>query len=102
MQSMTAMVMNSGSRNGTAAGTVLVKDIRSGTGSTSFGFLTNIDGTLFFQANDGVQGNELWRSDGNAANTVMVKDIFTGNVVREPKQFTPTSMARSSSRSTMV
>jgi ELWxxDGT repeat protein len=67
--------------DGTAAGTVLVKDIRPGTDSgVSIGilsYLTNVNGTLFFAANDGTNGVELWKSDGTAAGTVMVKDINT-------------------------
>ena len=50
--------------NGTAAGTVLVKEIRRGPGSRSMQSLTNAGGTLYFVANDGVHGKELWRSDG--------------------------------------
>ena len=37
--------------------------------------LTNVNGVLYFRANDGVHGSELWRSDGTAAGTVMVADI---------------------------
>jgi ELWxxDGT repeat protein len=68
--------------DGTAAGTVMVKDINlipNGTvslsGSSNPGCLANVNGTLFFQATDGVHGYELWKSDGTAAGTVMVKDI---------------------------
>lgn len=35
-------------------------------------------GTLLFAANDGVHGVALWRSDGTAAGTWMVKDLVTG------------------------
>ena len=41
--------------------------------------LTNVNGTLFFAADDGTHGNELWKSDGTAAGTVLVKDINTGS-----------------------
>jgi ELWxxDGT repeat protein len=37
--------------------------------------LVNVNGTLVFQANDGTHGWELWRSDGTAEGTVLLKDI---------------------------
>ena len=43
------------------------------------GNLTNVNGTLFFAANDGTHGYELWKSDGTAAGTVLVKDINPGS-----------------------
>ena len=58
-----------------AAGTVLVADINPGTGSSYPRYLTNVNGTLFFSANDGTHGYELWESNGTAAGTVLVKDI---------------------------
>src|SRR5262249_17967576 len=66
-------------------GTVLVKDIRPG--SSPYGFplsssptnLTAVGNTLFFAANDGVTGEELWKSDGTAAGTGLVKDIRPGS-----------------------
>jgi len=67
--------------DGTAAGTVLVMDIFTGTnwygGPNSSGpsNLTNVNGTLFFTANDGTHGIELWKSDGTASGTILVKDI---------------------------
>jgi ELWxxDGT repeat protein len=64
--------------DGTAAGTVLVKDIRPGYSGFGPGNLTAVGNTLFFQAYDGVNGRELWKSDGTAAGTVLVKDIRPG------------------------
>jgi ELWxxDGT repeat protein len=78
--------------DGTAAGTTLVKDIFPGesTYQGTYGGpytypnssnptdLTNVNGTLFFRANDGVNGYELWKSDGTPAGTKLVKDIFSG------------------------
>lgn len=64
--------------DGTEAGTVLVKDICIGAGSSDLSSLTNIDGTLYFIANDGSTGAELWKSDGTEAGTVQVKDINPG------------------------
>ncbi len=61
--------------DGTAAGTVLVKDINPGGGSSIPLELTDVGGTLYFRADDGTNGFELWRSDGTAAGTVLVKDI---------------------------
>jgi ELWxxDGT repeat protein len=59
--------------DGTAAGTVMVKDINPGTASSSLAYFTNVDNILYFRANDGTTGNELWRSDGTSAGTYMVK-----------------------------
>ncbi len=64
--------------DGTAAGTVLVKNIYPGKGGPTPQTLTNVNGTLFFMADNGANGRELWKSDGTAAGTVMVKDIWPG------------------------
>ena len=65
--------------DGTSSGTVMVKDINSGS-SSSFPYdLTAVGNTLYFQANDGTNGEELWKSDGTASGTVMVKDINPGS-----------------------
>jgi ELWxxDGT repeat protein len=81
--------------DGTEAGTVLVKDIRPPTASAPQAgsdpqALTNAGGTLFFHANDGVSGVELWKSDGTAAGTALVKDILPGSGTSLPSQFTST------------
>ncbi|HYX37552.1 MAG TPA: ELWxxDGT repeat protein [Oligoflexus sp.] len=79
----TASVTSSGRElwksDGTDAGTVLVKDIYSGGSSSQSGsgtsLFTAVNSTLYFRANDGTSGLELWKSDGTDAGTVMVKDI---------------------------
>jgi ELWxxDGT repeat protein len=50
------------------------KDIQPGGGGSSPIYLTNVSGTLFFSAIDGI-GRDLWRSDGTSAGTVLVKSI---------------------------
>ncbi|MEZ6090248.1 MAG: hypothetical protein R3C05_19915 [Pirellulaceae bacterium] len=41
-------------------------------------YLTNVNGTLFFSAEDSDGGFELWKSDRTAAGTVRVADIRPG------------------------
>jgi len=77
--------------DGTGSGTVLVKEISQFFGSDPWS-LTNLEGTLYFTANvsfptDRATGRELWKSDGTAEGTILVKDInpgpgnaFTGQV----------------------
>ncbi len=75
--------------DGTEAGTAMVRDIYPGTFPPDFmggegnssdpQNLTNINGTLYFTANDGVHGRELWKSDGTAAGTSMVIDLTPGS-----------------------
>lgn len=64
--------------DGTLAGTVMVKDIYSGTNGSNPSKLMVFNGNLYFYANDGINGLELWRSDGTDAGTFMVKDIRLG------------------------
>jgi ELWxxDGT repeat protein len=68
--------------DGTTAGTVLVKDINPAKGvgsmnlsSNSKGIFGVLNGNIYFAADDGVRGMELWKSDGTAAGTVLVRDI---------------------------
>ena len=41
--------------------------------------LAVVGSTLYFRASDGVNGYELWKSDGTEAGTAMVKDIHHDN-----------------------
>jgi ELWxxDGT repeat protein len=64
----------------------LVKDIKPGRNSSipnnllgpSGGQLTAVGRTVYFGADDGRHGYELWRSNGTARGTRMVKDIRPG------------------------
>jgi ELWxxDGT repeat protein len=59
----------------------LLKDINPGSSDSlsEFSQLTEVNGILFFMADDGTNGRELWKSDGTAAGTVLVKDINPGS-----------------------
>ncbi len=81
--------------DGTDAGTFLLKDIYPGTtGSNNPGyssyFLTNVNGVVFFSAQDSpANGFELWKTDGTEAGTVMVKNINTNaNTSSSPRYLT--------------
>ena len=63
----------------------LIKDINP-SGSADIGTPFEYNGKLYFSANDGTSGRELWVSDGTAAGTGLVNDINpTGNSF--PKNF---------------
>jgi len=70
--------------DGTAGGTVLVKDINQvvvpnvGTLSSEAQLLVVSGNKLFFAADDGIHGSELWMSDGTGSGTVLVEDINPG------------------------
>jgi ELWxxDGT repeat protein len=64
--------------DGTAAGTVMVKDVNPAGSSAPLYLCGDGDSGLFFTAEDGVHGHELWRSDGTAAGTQMIRDINPG------------------------
>jgi ELWxxDGT repeat protein len=83
--------------DGTKAGTVLVKDISPGTGGdydTVPTNLTSVGGRIFFTADDGAHGQELWTSDGTKGGTVLVKDINPDN----DDGYSPSSVARVGAR----
>ncbi|MEL6107833.1 MAG: ELWxxDGT repeat protein, partial [Planctomycetota bacterium] len=72
--------------DGTDGGTSLF-DLNP-TGSASPFFFTNVNGTLFFRANDGINGVELWKSDGTREGTVQVADINSGSLSSSPSNLT--------------
>jgi ELWxxDGT repeat protein len=67
--------------DGTGPGTVLLKDINPlGSGFSSFfgEYFFIFNGKAYFNANDGVNGEEMWWTDGTEANTLLFKDLTPG------------------------
>lgn len=67
--------------DGTDAGTVLVKDIATGS-SSGYGETTNVvwlGDYAYFAATHVDYGKELWRTDGSEVGTTLVKDIYPGS-----------------------
>ena len=87
--------------DGTAAGTVLVKDIYPGLEDGVVNYNSSNDltyyyvhkGVLYFAGEGKENDNELWRSDGTAAGTYLLKDVSPNpssfNFPSFPEQFTP-------------
>lgn len=65
----------------------LVKNIFPGNGSSYPASLFAWNSNLYFSADDGVNGKELWKSDGTTAGTVLVTDILPGSGHSEPSGF---------------
>lgn len=66
----------------------LVDDVNTDTFPSDAASLTDVNGTLFFTAVDPLAGRELWKSDGTAAGTVRVADIFPGPSWSNPRYLT--------------
>ena len=86
--------------SGTSQGTMLVKDLGIspnfaqysgysyyGTSSTTSGALAAVGGTLFFTADDGTHGAELWDDSVATGTTQLVDDIDAGPAGSDPHQF---------------
>jgi ELWxxDGT repeat protein len=75
--------------DGTSEGTQLIKDIAPGSfenypgeispNSSYPSSFTEFNNKLFFTADDGVNGTELWVTDGNTDGTQLLKDINSGS-----------------------
>jgi ELWxxDGT repeat protein len=75
--------------DGTVWGTRLVRDINPGEEGAFSPFLAPgfvvVDRTLYFAADDGWFGRELWRSDGTLLGTWMVADLEPGHGGSDPQ-----------------
>ena len=65
--------------DGTESGTSMVKDIRSGSASSSPEYLIEFSGKVYFRATTGVLEYQLWKTDGDESGTEMVKDLSPRN-----------------------
>ncbi len=77
--------------DGTFAGTVMVKDICPGSCAAtdwSFPRLTAAGQRVFFAADDGVSGRELWTSNGTTQGTYRVADLVPGSGSGDPQEIT--------------
>jgi ELWxxDGT repeat protein len=74
--------------DGTAAGTILLRDITPGAGGSGITGFQVAAGRVFFSADDGVHGFELWQSDGTAAGTRLVQDIAPEGASSYPASLT--------------
>ena len=80
--------------DGTKNGTVMVKDIRPGEDGSSYCYdasygscFREYNELLFFKANDGEHGYEVWKTDGTEDGTSMLADIRDGSDGSNPNNF---------------
>jgi ELWxxDGT repeat protein len=57
----------------------VVKDINPGQASSTPQMFVRFGRSVFFRANDGEHGVELWRTDGTSGGTTLVIDLFQGS-----------------------
>jgi ELWxxDGT repeat protein len=86
--------------DGTASGTTELKEINPGlagsfssnypynAGNNSYADPVVVGGVVYYSADDGTDGQELWKSDGTPGDTVMVKDIDPGPASSSPQSLT--------------
>lgn len=65
--------------DGTTAGTTIIKDIKPGTEGSSPGGYFLYENKLYFAADDGSHGTEVWYTDGTESGTQLLKDINPGS-----------------------
>ena len=76
--------------DGTMGGTYIIKDIRpganSGMSTATDPEFTLLNNEIFFVAEDGTTGDELWKTNGTSAGTMLVANIANGNNYSLPEQ----------------
>ncbi len=76
--------------NGSIIGTNRVKDINPGNGSSDINiyntYFKEYNGKVYFTANDGIYGNEVWVTDGTESGTIMLRNIDGGSF-HSPRNF---------------
>ena len=55
--------------------------------SDDYTAVAEFDGLVYFRANDGISGTEVWRTDGTAANTLLFADLRPGSGNSDPGSF---------------
>lgn len=65
-----------------------VADLRAGATGSEPQELTNFNGVLYFTADDGIHGRELWKSDPKTGETKLVFDINPGAASSSPTGLT--------------
>lgn len=76
--------------DGTEEGTISLVDnieISNFTNNNSVNSAIHIGNTLYFRANDGIHGYELWKSNGTKIGTTMVKDSNLGSDGSYPSNY---------------
>jgi len=66
----------------------MVVDVVPGLAASRPASLTAAGSRLYFTADDGEHGTELWESDGTAAGTRLVQDILPGPASSNPEDLT--------------
>ncbi len=75
--------------DGTAAGTILLRDSSSGPAPWGDSELLAVDGKVFFLLFNGDLGPQLWTSDGTAAGTRLVVESGPGKALAQPLGLVP-------------
>ena len=71
-----------------AIGTVdLLSDIRAGSSSSYAAGGATLGNRFVFAADNGLNGLELWVTDGTSAGTTLLKDIYSGSTGSSPQNF---------------